>query len=222
MFLRYPRTDKPNLWGWDEACSVGCYLETSPLDATTASLPEIKMDYFTSVSVCESMITCVCVYLFPGLIYEGAAFPKIRGDVSLREVQDLQRLVNQLIWEQVRDSVGHIQHMWHLTGGRKDTWDSLGKWPREHWLVFNDCFGLEKDILSAVLMTWHQPECDWARWGGRGETDEEEKEGERGETGQKTDGSNSFYSVCLLSVKSNLAQGTKLSPALHLSFMSCF
>lgn len=49
-----------------------------------------------------------------------------------------------------------------------------------------------------------------------------EKGGEREETGQKTDGSNSFYSVCLLSVKSNLAQGTKLSPALHLSFMSCF
>ena len=73
------------------------------------------MDYMLIVCVC----VCVCVYLFSGLIYEGAAFPKIWGDVSLREVQDLQRLVNQLIWEQVRDSVGHIQHMRHLTGGEE-------------------------------------------------------------------------------------------------------
>lgn len=56
----------------------------------------------------KSLSACFRIYLFTRLIDKGAALLQVRGDVGFRKVQDLDSLVNQLIWEQVCDPIGHI------------------------------------------------------------------------------------------------------------------
>lgn len=65
---------------------------------------------FTGVYVLNYLCVCVCLraHLFSCQINEGAAFLEVQSDVSFREVQDVERLINHLIWEQVCDSVSHI------------------------------------------------------------------------------------------------------------------
>lgn len=47
-------------------------------------------------------------YLLSSLVYEGAALLQIRNDVGVWEVQDLKRLIRELVWELISDSIGHI------------------------------------------------------------------------------------------------------------------